>query len=349
MSPEQTKTDASGAGSDPAARKPSALGFLLMRRPYLSVRVVEDPPSFTTDGRAPVSRVGPENTGAKVGTPSSSQQNAALPNYDGRLRTDFGGHEFATAVAIEEDGRIVAAEEIYGGNIALARYFGGDDATKPVVKSPVQSLLTTSALGTSAVPASLSWSATDSEGTVTDYDLQRSTDGGAYQNMNLPGATTKTVTHSLLSDHNYRYRVRASDDSGNRSFWKYGPRFAVDTHQESSTAIAYTGAWTKQSVSGAYGGAVKYATASGATAKLTFTGRNVAWVAPRSSTRGKAEVWLDGKKVAAVDLYSATAQARRVVYAANSLDPSVTHTLTVKVMGTSGRPRVDVDAFVVVR
>jgi hypothetical protein len=57
MSSEQIKRDASGAGSDPAARKPSALGLLLIRRPYLTPPAVEDDRSPATDRRAPVSRV----------------------------------------------------------------------------------------------------------------------------------------------------------------------------------------------------------------------------------------------------------------------------------------------------
>ncbi len=66
MSSERTKKDANEAGSDPAARRPSALAFLLMRRPYLSARVVEDGESPATDGRVPVARVRPENDGAEV-------------------------------------------------------------------------------------------------------------------------------------------------------------------------------------------------------------------------------------------------------------------------------------------
>ncbi len=60
MSSERTKKDANGAGSDPAARSPSALAVLLMRRPYLSARVVEDDRSPATDRFAPASRVRPE-------------------------------------------------------------------------------------------------------------------------------------------------------------------------------------------------------------------------------------------------------------------------------------------------
>ncbi len=60
MSSERTKKDANGAGADPAAKRPSALAVLLMRRPYLSARVVEDDRSPATDRFAPVSRVRPE-------------------------------------------------------------------------------------------------------------------------------------------------------------------------------------------------------------------------------------------------------------------------------------------------
>ena len=57
----------------------------------------------------------------------------------------------------------------------------------------------------------------------------------------------------------------------------------------------------------------------------------------------------DGVKVATVDLFSSRALARRMVFAADGLDPTVGHTLTVRSLGTAGRPWVDVDAFVVLR
>jgi Fibronectin type III domain len=249
---------------------------------------------------------------------------------------------------LQTDGKIVA-----GGSSAsdfiLARYFGGNDDEAPRVSTPTQTLQSATALGTSTVPVRISWSATDAQGDVTRYELQRSTDGGAYAKVALATPTTATLSQSLSPNHNYRYRVRATDDNGNTSFFEYGPRFTVDAHQETSTSIAYTGLWRQQLLGGSYGGQVKFATAAGSTAKLTFTGQSVAWVAPKGSTRGKADVLLDGRKVATVDLSSSRTLPRRVVYAANGLSPSVTHTLQVKVLGTAGRPRVDVDAFVVLR
>lgn len=154
-------------------------------------------------------------------------------NHDGKVKTElFGGStDYAYGVAVQEDGKVVAAgytSSSTSWDFAVARYFGGNDATPPVVKPPAQSLVTNSTLGTSTIPVNLSWSATDSEGTVTRYELQRSADGGAYQNVNLPGATKASTVQSLSPAHNYRFRVRAADDNGNKSFWTYGPRFTVD-------------------------------------------------------------------------------------------------------------------------
>ena len=76
-------------------------------------------------------------------------------------------------------------------------------------------------------------------------------------------------------------------------------------------------------------------------------------MAPTNSNRGKADVYLDGTRVATVDLYSASGQTRKVVFSRAGLDPSVSHTLEVRALGTknaaSKGKRVDVDAFVILR
>jgi uncharacterized delta-60 repeat protein len=274
--------------------------------------------------------------------------------HDGKIMTDFFGFsDDARSVAIGEDGRIVAAGVTSGSgsglNFAVARYFGGSDAKPPRVRAPEQSLVAGSTLGATDVPVKLSWSATDADGEVTNYQLQQSTDSGAYEDVGLTSSATTTRTLQLAPGSNYRFRVRATDDNGNRSVWKYGPRFTLDALQENAPSIAYARIWKTQSLAGAYGGKLKYATARGAKATLSFTGTGVAWVAPESKTRGKAAVYLDGVKVATVDLFSNRPLARQVVFSKGNLDPARPHKLEVRNLGTSGRPRVDVDSFVVLR
>ena len=94
---------------------------------------------------------------------------------------------------------------------------------------------------------------------------------------------------------------------------------------------------------------MKYATTKGAWATLRFTGSDVAWVAPKDTNRGKADVYLDDVKVATIDLNSSSTSPRKVVFM-KSWASSGPHQLKVWVYGAlAKRPRVDVDAFVVLR
>jgi hypothetical protein len=63
---------------------------------------------------------------------------------------------------------------------------------------------------------------------------------------------------------------------------------------------------------------------------------------------GAAKVYVDGVLVTTIDLHAASTTYRRVAYA-RSWSASGNHTLRIVVVGTAGRPRVDIDAFEVVR
>lgn len=67
----------------------------------------------------------------------------------------------------------------------------------------------------------------------------------------------------------------------------------------------------------------------------------------RGPNRGKANVYLDGRWRATVDLYAAKERPRWVASSAR-LDPSTPHEIEVRVLGTkrstSGGTRVDLDA-----
>ena len=126
-----------------------------------------------------------------------------------------------------------------------------------------------------------------------------------------------------------------------------GATFTLTAYQETSTSIKYSTGWTKQAVSGAYGGFVKFATKAAKTATFSFTGSQVAWVSTIASNRGSASVSLDGGTAATVSTHGTTIQPRTVVYIKTMT--SGAHTLLVKVLGTAGHPRVDVDAFLVIK
>jgi hypothetical protein len=73
----------------------------------------------------------------------------------------------------------------------------------------------------------------------------------------------------------------------------------------------------------------------------------MAWMAVMGPGRGKAAVYVDGVYVKTVDLY-ASSYRWAVVYQ-KTWSTLGTHTIRVKVLGTSGRPYVDIDGFGILR
>jgi Domain of unknown function (DUF5122) beta-propeller len=226
------------------------------------------------------------------------------------------------------------------------------DATAPVVQAPAQEFVTNSTLGADTIPVKVTWSATDGGTGVAEYKLQQSINGGTFTTVPISIMST-TTTRQLSAGNTDQFRVQARDQVGNWSDWSNGSSFAMDDHQETSSAVSYVGTWTSEVLGSAYGGSLNYATAGTSKAQFSFTGSSVAWVATKNADRGKATVWIDGTKVATVDLYSSTEKPRTTVFTNNDLDPSQTHTLEVRVTGTknatSSGTRVDLDAFVALR
>ncbi len=74
----------------------------------------------------------------------------------------------------------------------------------------------------------------------------------------------------------------------------------------------------------------------------------VAVIARRGPTSGKARIYVDGQLAATIDLYRSTLRTRAVVFS-KSWTTVAPHTVRVVVVGTSGRPRVDIDGFAIAR
>ncbi len=196
----------------------------------------------------------------------------------------------------------------------------------------------------SRVDVVLPWTGSDDRSGIARYELQRRTDGGAWTNVSTT-LTKPTTTRSLATGHSYRFRVRAVDRAGNVSAWATGETFTLTRYQELNRRITYRGSWSSASSSGYLGGAMRKSSQAGAKATITFTGRSIAWVARTGPNRGKAQVFVNGTKVATVDLRSSTYKNRQVVWV-RSWSSTASRTVTIRVMGTSGRPRVDLDAII---
>lgn len=115
---------------------------------------------------------------------------------------------------------------------------------------------------------------------------------------------------------------------------------------ERADGTRYVGRWSLDRHRVHLGGAIMSSRQREARATYTFTGSGIAWIGPRRTDRGKARVYVDGAYARTVDTYASALRPREVLFTATWSQPD-THTLTIEVVGTSGRPRVSVDGFLV--
>jgi hypothetical protein len=173
-----------------------------------------------------------------------------------------------------------------------------------------------------------------------------SRDGRAFT---LAGTTPVAAINVWIAPgHTYRYRVIATDRAGNRSAAITSAIIKTAAVQDNSRAVIYRGAWHTARSPLYYGSLEHWSAGRAATATLRFSGRSVAWVAPTGVTRGFARVYVDGRIVATVNLRTPSNAFKRLVFA-RTWGRSGTHTIRIVVLATAGHPRVDVDAFVIVR
>ena len=208
--------------------------------------------------------------------------------------------------------------------------------TAPIVRLPSSATL---AQGKATTVVTLSGQ------NVGAYRLYLSANGGAWTAQGAASASrTRTVVLTPSSTTTYRFRVLPYSPLGTAGVGVTGSTFRVRVVKETaSSAVAYSGTWRTASSASFHGGAVRHASSSTAGVTFRFTGREVALISTKASTRGAARIWIDGVSVGTVNLASTTTLFRQVAFR-KAFGSSGTHTITVRPFGNG---RVDIDGFLV--
>jgi hypothetical protein len=221
------------------------------------------------------------------------------------------------------------------------------DRVAPTVTAPAFVIRTGVPLAGSAIPVTLSWTAADelSGSGLASFELQRSTDAGRHWTTLSTAFPSPSLATTVASSGSVLFAIRAKDAAGNASTRltsrSVTPRLVQDTP---TTSLRYTGRWSTARSSAYSGGTVRYSTSAGAKATLTFTARAIALVTTTAASRGQVKVYLNGHYQTTLDL-RATRTTNRMLVWETHWTSSTRRTLTLVVVGTSGRPRIDLDAF----
>jgi hypothetical protein len=197
------------------------------------------------------------------------------------------------------------------------------------------------------VPVRISWTpATDTKSGNVTYQMAESIDGGGFYEIST--LSTTSIVRQQLVGHTYDYLIGAIDAVGNESSGIFSPSLTPYLYQQNQSTT-YGGTWSSSTSANYAGGSVKYASAAGKTATFTASSaRSIAFITTKGPSRGSFKVYVDGVLKATVSAYSATTKYRQIVYQFNWASLG-THKIKIYVKGTSGHPRIDIDAWVVLR
>ncbi|WP_329334840.1 N-acetylmuramoyl-L-alanine amidase [Streptomyces sp. NBC_00663] len=207
------------------------------------------------------------------------------------------------------------------------------ETTAPTFSTKPSPALRTGTVSTTAVPLTLKWKATDSAA-LKEVRLT------APATATYGPATTSTL-QSARSATATTWSLKAYDQAGNTATASVSGTPVI--LQE--TSATRSGTWTAKSSYSYLGGASYSSKTKNSSLSWTFTGRSAAWVVSRASTSGQAYVYVDGTKVATVDLRSTTTAYRNAIWA-KTWSSSAKHTVKIVVVATSGRPTVTTDGLV---
>ncbi len=193
---------------------------------------------------------------------------------------------------------------------------------------------------------SLSWAAA-TDATGIEYYRVRYRRVGASTWTTLVAATgARNATLSMAFRVAYEVEVLARDRGANTAVTLL--EVIPTRYEETSTRLTFGGSWSTASSSSFSGGAARYTGTAGRWARFAVNGSSAALVVARGPTRGSANIYVDGSYRATISLHALTTSYRHVAWAIAWPVPGP-HTVMVVVKGTSGHPRVDLDAVVVGR
>ena len=208
-----------------------------------------------------------------------------------------------------------------------------DTGGKPAVTRSPRASLAKGTVSTKLIPATVSWSATDGCGIV--WNSVAGSNGLKKSYYGKP----KAISTRLKTGSN-QFAVRAADCLLHATKVSTGPKTSASLDKQSKRK-GYHGSWKASKATKALGGTEQQTTKKGAYVSYKVKARSIGWVATTGSTRGKAAVYVDGKKVAVVNLHASKTHYAQQVFT-KTFSKAGTH--TIKIVNLSSK-KIGIDGF----
>ncbi|XRG80483.1 S8 family serine peptidase [Rossellomorea sp. GAMAL-10_SWC] len=147
------------------------------------------------------------------------------------------------------------------------------------------------------------------------------------------------------------YYIVPSIPSGGKGSGQYSLSISVQTTktvENTDSNVKYSGTWNKLKYTSASGGTINQTKASTGSLQYNFSGTGITVFALKDKNMGRADVYVDGKKIKQIDLYSSSRKYKVSVFNLQNL-PNKAHTIKIVATGTKSSAAtnklINVDSF----
>jgi hypothetical protein len=182
----------------------------------------------------------------------------------------------------------------------------------------------------------------DGDRSALSYRLDAAVGDDAYRRLSQ--GSRRRAEATLAPGSRHRLRLRASTVAAGAGPWSAPLNVGLRRYEERHRAITTAGTWSSAAAGAYSGGRARYSTDPGATLTMDFHGRAVAVRGPVGPTRGEVDVIVDGKSVGRIDLGADDFSGSVVVFE-HAWATDGDHRIRLRVVGTSGRRMVAIDAI----
>jgi hypothetical protein len=233
------------------------------------------------------------------------------------------------------------------GNVAAT----GASLTARLIEAPRVSLALPTSATTGTAPFRVRWGSPAAPAGTT-YDLTWSVKrkpGYALAPFQAWASTTGTtavfggngaIPTAVAPGESYYVRVQTGDEFGNRTL-SATARGVVPLDQG---VARYSSGWSSENGSGRWLGSIRGTQIAGASATVALTGADYSVIGERCTSCGQFQVYVDGVLKGTFDTRASTYSGRQNVWTGH-FKSIRTRTLEVVAVGTSGRPRINLDGF----
>ncbi|MGG0177844.1 S8 family serine peptidase [Gottfriedia acidiceleris] len=182
------------------------------------------------------------------------------------------------------------------------------------------------------------------------YNIGTST---IYGTKELKKSSSKTSAEKILfkPTKTGMYYIVPSVPSNVKGSGQYSINISVQTAktvENSDTNVKYSGTWSKVNYKSASGGTINQTKGSTGSLQYNFSGTGITVFALKDKNMGKADIYIDGKKIKQIDLYSSSRKYKVNVFDIQNL-ANKAHTIKIVATGTKSSAAtnklINVDSF----